>query len=62
MIDIHCHILDGVDDGAYSLSESVEMARVARESGTAQIIADNPDLQAFEDFPELLEAIRAVCD
>ena len=29
---------------------------------TPQIIADNPDLQAFEDFPELLEAIRAVCD
>jgi len=25
---------------------------------TPQIIADNPDLPAFEDFPELLEAIR----
>ena len=39
MIDIHCHILDGVDDGAYCLAESVEMARVACESGTKQIIA-----------------------
>ena len=28
---------------------------------TPQIIADNPDLQAFEEFPELLEAIRAQC-
>ena len=25
---------------------------------TPQIIADNPDLPSFEDFPELLEAIR----
>ena len=39
MIDIHCHILYGVDDGAYCLSESVEMARIAYEGGTRQIIA-----------------------
>ena len=39
MIDIHCHILDGVDDGAYCLPESVEMARIALESGTRQMIA-----------------------
>ena len=39
MIDIHCHILDGVDDGSYCLAESVEMAKVAAESGTEQIIA-----------------------
>ena len=39
MIDIHCHILDGVDDGSYCLSESVEMARIAAEGGTTQIIA-----------------------
>ena len=39
MIDIHCHILDGVDDGSYCLSDSVEMARVAGESGTRIIVA-----------------------
>ena len=39
MIDIHCHILDGVDDGSYCLPESVEMARIAYESGTRQIVA-----------------------
>ena len=39
MIDIHCHILDGIDDGAYCLSDSVEMARVAAESGTRIIVA-----------------------
>lgn len=39
MIDIHCHILDGVDDGSYCLAESVEMARIAVESGTRLIVA-----------------------
>ncbi len=29
---------------------------------TPQIIADNPDIPAFEEFPELLEAIRAASD
>ena len=28
---------------------------------TPQIIAGNPDLRAFEEFPELLEAIRTQC-
>ncbi len=39
MIDIHCHILYGVDDGSDCLSESVEMARIASECGTKTIIA-----------------------
>lgn len=26
MIDLHCHILPGVDDGAQSLSDSLNMA------------------------------------
>lgn len=39
MIDIHCHILNGVDDGSGCLSESIEMARIACESGTDLIIA-----------------------
>ena len=28
----------------------------------AQIIADNPDLQAFEEFPDLLAAIKAAAE
>lgn len=39
MIDLHCHILPGVDDGAQSLSDSLEMARKAVEQGIHKIVA-----------------------
>lgn len=39
MKDIHAHILPGVDDGARDLEDSVEMARMAAESGTTVIAA-----------------------
>lgn len=37
MIDLHCHILPGLDDGAFSLDESLLMAQAAYESGTRGI-------------------------
>lgn len=39
MIDIHCHILPGVDDGAEDLSEAAEMCRQAANSGCKAMIA-----------------------
>jgi protein-tyrosine phosphatase len=39
MVDIHCHILPGVDDGARDLSESIEMAKVAVQQGIHTIVA-----------------------
>ena len=39
MIDIHAHILPGVDDGSPSLASSLEMARLALESGVDAMIA-----------------------
>ena len=33
MIDIHCHLLYGVDDGAGTIEESVAMLKEAREHG-----------------------------
>lgn len=39
MIDIHCHILPGIDDGAQDMKESIEMARIAYDDGIRHIIA-----------------------
>lgn len=39
MIDLHCHILPGVDDGPSSLDESLAMARLAVEDGIHTIVA-----------------------
>ena len=39
MVDLHCHILPGVDDGAGDLAQALSMARLAWESGTETIIA-----------------------
>lgn len=39
MVDIHCHILPGVDDGAEDLAESLEMVRMAARCGVTDLAA-----------------------
>lgn len=39
MIDIHSHILEGIDDGAKSLRLSLEMARLYEECGFSHVVA-----------------------
>ena len=39
MIDLHCHILPRIDDGAGSLTESLEMAAIAADHGIRHIVA-----------------------
>ena len=39
MVDIHCHILPGFDDGSDNIEESVRMAKLAVDGGTKAIIA-----------------------
>lgn len=51
MIDIHCHILPDLDDGASTMEEALEMARIAAESGVTDIIAT----PHFRGEPEALE-------
>ena len=39
MIDLHCHILPGIDDGPVEMQTSIEMARIAAEDGIQTIVA-----------------------
>src|SRR5256885_3331089 len=48
MIDLHSHILRGIDDGARSLEDSLEIARAAAEDGIT-VIAATPHVR--DDWP-----------
>ena len=39
MIDIHSHILPGIDDGAADMYDTLEMARMAVDSGVTAVVA-----------------------
>ena len=39
MIDLHTHILPGIDDGAQTLDDALEMARAFVADGVATIAA-----------------------
>ena len=46
MIDLHAHILPGLDDGAQDLNDALEMAALAVESGVT-VLAATPHCAAF---------------
>jgi protein-tyrosine phosphatase len=65
VIDLHSHVLFGIDDGATTLEYGVAMARMAAAAGTADIVA-TPHSGGVEALPagELesrLEALRREC-
>ncbi|MCW3000628.1 MAG: Protein-tyrosine-phosphatase [Solirubrobacterales bacterium] len=39
MIDLHCHILPGIDDGPRTMEDTLELARASIAAGTATIVA-----------------------
>jgi protein-tyrosine phosphatase len=55
VIDLHSHILAGLDDGARTLDESYEMARVAAAEGVT-VVAATPHVR--EDFPTGAEVME----
>jgi protein-tyrosine phosphatase len=46
-VDIHCHLLPGIDDGAKDWDESLAMARMAADDGTRTIVATPHQLGSF---------------
>lgn len=53
MVDIHCHILPGIDDGAKNVVDSLTMAKQAEKEGITTIIA-TPHLNSHYDNRRLL--------
>jgi protein-tyrosine phosphatase len=59
MIDLHCHILPGVDDGAQTLEDSIKMAELAVEEGITHILA-TPHHQKRNWINDKADVIRNV--
>lgn len=60
MIDLHCHVLPGIDDGPQTMEDTFRLARTAVESGITTIVA-TPHVSW--DWPENDSAtIRAKVD
>jgi protein-tyrosine phosphatase len=60
LVDIHSHIFWGVDDGADTRETALSMLRVARESGTTDIVG-TPHANA-ESAPDAGEIDRQMDD
>lgn len=48
LVDIHCHLLPGIDDGAADLDASLAMARMSVEQGVETIVVTPHQLGAFD--------------
>ncbi len=59
MVDIHSHILPGIDDGAPSLDVSLDMLRIAERSGTTDIVATPHASPRYPFHPETVAAALA---
>jgi protein-tyrosine phosphatase len=62
-VDLHCHILPGVDDGPSDWETTIEMCRIASEDGISHIVA-TPHANAHylydrNRYHDLLEELRA---
>jgi protein-tyrosine phosphatase len=63
VIDLHCHILPGIDDGALDLEDSVGMGRVAASDGI-EVVCATPHIRHDHDvrIPELADRVAEVND
>lgn len=59
MIDLHAHILPGLDDGAASLAETVEIARDAAADGVTAIAATPHVRDDYPTTPAVMEEALA---
>jgi protein-tyrosine phosphatase len=60
MIDIHSHILPQLDDGARTLEEALEMARLAAEDGIQQMVCTPHMFNGLSGNPEPAEVLDRV--
>lgn len=60
MIDLHCHILPGLDDGAAAVEDSLAIARAAVAAGTRTMVATPHADTSYGVLPPQRDAALAV--
>jgi protein-tyrosine phosphatase len=58
MVDIHCHILPGLDDGADTLVTSIRMAEMAIADGVTHVVGTPHANAQYKFDPELIRQRR----
>jgi protein-tyrosine phosphatase len=58
VIDLHCHILPGLDDGAATIDDSLALAQAAQAVGIDTIVA-TPHIRGDYPFDPVLIGVRA---
>jgi protein-tyrosine phosphatase len=66
MIDLHCHLIPGIDDGPATMADSLALARAAVQAGTRTAVATPHIDHHWEVSPEQVhagvEAVRAALE
>jgi protein-tyrosine phosphatase len=58
-VDLHCHLLPGVDDGPQTLDETVAYAAAAVAAGTSTIVATpHVELVDVQEIPDRVQEVR----
>ncbi|MFC0778470.1 tyrosine-protein phosphatase [Flavobacterium sp. HJSW_4] len=55
-VDIHSHVLPGIDDGARNIKKSVELVSSLQNLGVSQIITSPHISHVWHNSPEIIEA------
>ena len=71
MVDLHCHVLPGVDDGAQTWEDALEFGRVAVREGFTALVAtphwdvvsgDAPPTLSVAEIEALVQQVQALWD
>ena len=60
MIDVHCHVLPGIDDGSRSVEMSIDMLHEMKKQGIDKVIA-TPHFYPMNDNVKMFLERRSSC-
>ena len=62
MLDLHMHVVPGIDDGARSIEEAIEMLRISAQQGVTDIFCTSHNGYSLEDGERYTEQLAILRD